>query len=68
MNERSEEPGSFQWQTGYGAFSVSESRVRTVRAYIQNQREHHTRVSLRDELITLLKRHNVEFDERYLSA
>jgi putative transposase len=68
MNERTEEPGLFQWQTGYGAFSVSESRVPTVRAYIQNQREHHARVSLRDELITLLKRHRIEFDERYLSA
>lgn len=66
MNERSDRPERFQWQEGYGAFSVSESRVPAVRAYLQNQREHHARVSLRDELVALLERHRIAFDERYL--
>lgn len=66
MNERSERSERFQWQEGYGAFSVSESRVPAVRAYLQNQREHHARVSLRDELVALLERHRIAFDERYL--
>jgi REP element-mobilizing transposase RayT len=66
MNERPDVSERFQWQEGYGAFSVSESRVPTVRAYLQNQREHHARVSLRDELMELLKRHGIPFDERYL--
>lgn len=66
MNERSEVPERFQWQAGYGAFSVSESRIPAVRAYIQNQQEHHARVSLKDELLALLQKNRIEFDERYL--
>jgi putative transposase len=56
----------FQWQTGYAAFSVSESQVEKVRRYIENQESHHRRVSFKEELIELLKRHGVEYDERYL--
>jgi putative transposase len=57
---------SFAWQTGYGAFSVSESRAATVRRYIQGQAEHHARLSFKDELITLLHKHRIAFEERYL--
>jgi putative transposase len=57
---------SFAWQTGYGAFSVSESQVGTVRRYIRNQAEHHARLSYKEELIALLRKHRIEFDERYL--
>ncbi|MDR0868604.1 MAG: IS200/IS605 family transposase [Planctomycetota bacterium] len=56
----------FAWQNGYGAFSVSESKVTTVAKYIHNQQEHHRRRSFTDELRSLLKKHNVEFDERYI--
>jgi putative transposase len=56
----------FEWQTGYGAFSVSESQAKKVRKYIQDQESHHAKVSFRDELITLLKKHGIEYDERYL--
>jgi len=56
----------FQWQRGYGAFSVSESRVEAVKAYIANQREHHSRVSFADEYLTLLRLHGVTFDARYV--
>jgi REP element-mobilizing transposase RayT len=52
----------FGWQEGYGAFSVSESQVGRVRNYMQNQREHHARVSFRDELIALLEAHGVKYD------
>jgi putative transposase len=58
----------FSWQTGYSAFTVSESQVVRVRKYIQNQKEHHRKVSFKEELIALLKAHKVEFDERYLWA
>ena len=57
---------SFAWQTGYGAFSVSESQVGTIRRYIQNQEVHHARLSYKDELIKLLRKNRIEFDERYL--
>ena len=60
----SQEAGTwFAWQTGYGAFTVSESQVAAVRKYIQRQEEHHKRVSFKDELISLLRKHRIEFDE-----
>jgi REP element-mobilizing transposase RayT len=56
----------FHWQAGYGAFSVSPSRVAAVRRYIENQEKHHRRVSFQDEFRNFLRRHGVEFDERYV--
>ena len=66
LNELPGRSVRFQWQVGYAAFSVSESRVPAVRAYIQRQPEHHARVSLRDELASLLEKNGIELDERYL--
>jgi len=56
----------FHWQNGYGAFSVSQSNVKKVTAYIQRQKEHHKRQSFQDEFRALLKRHEIEFEERYV--
>ncbi len=56
----------FRWQTGYGAFTVSHSSIDVVKAYIANQREHHEKMSFRDELRRLLQKHEVAFDEEYL--
>jgi len=56
----------FEWQGGYGAFSVSESSVEDVCHYIAGQEEHHRKVSFQDELRVFLKRHHVAFDERYI--
>ena len=56
----------FYWQGGYGAFSVSQSKVEAVRKYIQNQEEHHRTVSFQDELRELFRLHEIEFDERYV--
>jgi REP element-mobilizing transposase RayT len=58
-------PG-FYWQAGYGAFSVSQSNVEEVKRYIENQEEHHRRMSFQDELRALLNRHGIAFDERYV--
>ena len=66
LNDSNGPTGRFEWQTGYGAFSVSESQVRKVRKYIQTQESHHAKVSFRDELIALLEKHGIEYDERYL--
>lgn len=57
---------SFSWQRGYAAFSVSESQIEPVRAYIRNQEEHHRKRSFEEELKALLRAHNIEFDEKYL--
>lgn len=58
---------AFAWQAGYSAFSVSESNRDAVEAYIRGQATHHRRMSFREELIALLDRHGVGWDERYLS-
>ena len=57
---------SFGWQSGYGAFSVSESNRANVIRYIQGQEQHHCQVSFQDEFLGLLRKHGVEFDERYI--
>ena len=56
----------FQWQTGYGAFSVSRSGINKVIAYIHNQKKHHQAVTFKEEFLMLLKKHKIEYDERYL--
>lgn len=57
---------SFQWQAGYGAFSVSQSQSDVVERYIAAQEVHHRKVSFQDELRHLLRKHNIEYDERYV--
>ena len=66
LNELDGTRAHFEWQTGYGAFSVSESQVRKVRSYIQTQESHHAKVSFRNELITLLKKHGIEYESAML--
>ena len=57
---------AFAWQAGYAGFSVSQSNVEAVRHYIATQEEHHQHMTFQDELRTLFRRHEIEFDERYL--
>ena len=66
VNEQPRFCGQFAWQRGYAAFSVSQSVVERVAAYIGRQKEHHQAVSFHDELVSLLEKHGVEYDERYL--
>lgn len=56
----------FAWQRRYGGFTVSESMSDTVRRYIGGQKKHHAKQSFETEYKTMLERHKVEFDERYL--
>ncbi len=56
----------FQPGVDYGAFTVSQSQVPTVRQYIQQQEEHHKRQSFEDEFLAILKRHNIDYDPRYV--
>jgi putative transposase len=57
---------TFQWQEGYGAFSVSPSHVKRLRAYIANQEAHHRKESFQDEFRRILQKYDVEYDERYV--
>ena len=56
----------FGWQTKYGAFSVSVSQLDRIVNYIEHQAEHHRKISFQEEFIALLKKHQIEYDERYL--
>ncbi len=56
----------FGWQDGYGAFTVSKSNIPEVIKYIQNQREHHRQKTFQEEYLDLLRKHEIEYDERFL--
>ena len=56
----------FSWQDGYGAFSYSESDIDKVVKYILNQKEYHKKQSFKDEFLSFLKNHNIDYDEKYL--
>ena len=66
LKAQSPKLADFEWQAGYGAFSIGQSQVDDVFAYIQGQEEHHRKISFQDEFRTLLKRYAIEFDERYV--
>jgi putative transposase len=66
MHETKPELARFGWQDGYAAFTVSKSVAEPVREYIRNQKLHHGRRDYKSELLELLARHEVEFDERYI--
>jgi hypothetical protein len=56
----------FFWQRGYGAFSVSPSQLEAVVHYVDTQQEHHRTRTFQEEYRQLLRRHGVDFDERYV--
>ena len=56
----------FEWQKGYGAFSVSRSGMDAVARYIANQAAHHKKFDFRTEFLSLLRKYQVEFDENFL--
>ena len=56
----------FSWQKGYGAFSVSSSQTENVKSYISNQKDHHQKLTFKEEYILFLNKHNLEYDEKYL--
>jgi REP-associated tyrosine transposase len=56
----------FEWQDGYGAFSVSASQIETVVRYIDEQKEHHRKRTFEEEFLEFLDKHGVEYDRRYV--
>ena len=56
----------FAWQAGYGTFSVSHSNLNAVKKYILDQDNHHKKITFQDEYRALLKKHQIEYDERYV--
>ena len=56
----------FSWQSGYGAFSLGHSQLGSLIRYIENQQEHHQKVSFEKELIAFLSKYRIDYDEKYL--
>jgi len=65
LKEKGVAYGKFNWQIGYGAFSVSFWDLKKIVAYIKDQDKHHQEMKWEDEYRKLLKKHGIEFDERY---
>ena len=63
---REKHSARFGWQVGYGVFSVSESNVAAVTAYIAEQQEHHKKQLFQEEFVAFLKKNHIEYDERYI--
>jgi REP element-mobilizing transposase RayT len=57
---------NFSWQDGYGAFTVSKSQIAEIIQYIEGQREHHRVKTFQEEYLAFLKKHAIEYDERYV--
>ena len=66
INQKKFVSGKFEWQPGFGAFSYSKSQIDKVYNYIANQEKHHKKRTFREEYIELLRKFEVEFDERYI--
>jgi len=66
INERKFLKGKFNWQEGYGAFTYSKSQIDIVAKYINNQPIHHKKTSFKDEYLNILKKAEIEFEEKYL--
>jgi REP element-mobilizing transposase RayT len=66
LKERGRDYADFEWQGGYADFSVSQSKLEEVKQYIAGQEEHHRKVGFQDELRALLRKHEIEWDEKYV--
>jgi REP element-mobilizing transposase RayT len=66
LNERRSAQHKFAWQDGYAAFSVSRSQTESVSAYIRDQKTHHASRDYQSELLALLGKHDIDYDERYI--
>ena len=66
INEKNFVYGKFQWQLGFGAFTVGTSELPRIIKYIENQEQHHSRKKFREEYIALLKKSDIEYKEEYI--
>lgn len=57
---------SFAWQEGYGAFSIGVGDIERTKNYINNQAGHHGKMDFKTEFLAFLKKHEIEYDERYI--
>jgi len=66
INERGLVKGKFLWQSGFGAFTVSQSQLSKVINYIINQENHHKKTSFQDEYTDFLKANEIDYNDDYI--
>jgi putative transposase len=66
IHETFKEEWDFEWQEGYGAFSIGVSGVDDTTKYIQSQTEHHKKIGFKEELASFFKKHGMEYEKRDL--
>lgn len=66
INKHRFTPGKFQWQEGYGAFTINRSQIDGVVKYILNQKTHHHKKTFQEEYLEILKDYGIEYDEKYI--
>jgi REP element-mobilizing transposase RayT len=66
VHETKPDLAKFGWQDGYAAFTVSRSQMDSVGQYIRDQKSHHAQRDFKAELVGLLKKHEVDYDPRYV--
>ena len=59
---------AFSWQAGYAVFSVGRSQLDHLVRYIDGQKDHHRKKGFKEEVVKLLEKYGVEYNERYLMA
>ena len=67
MHDTFPDESDFNWQEGYGAFSIGISGVDDTLTYLRNQAAHHRKLTFRDEVAVFLQKHGMEYDERMLA-
>ena len=66
LKTKGDDLANFHWQNGYGVFSLSPAHLQGLCKYIANQENHHKHIDFKNELLGLLKKYNINYDERYL--
>ena len=66
IKKQDDQYSGFGWQDGYGAFSVGNTQLDSVKAYIANQKQHHGATEFEDEFRYFLHKYDVDYDERYV--
>ena len=56
----------FEWQQGYGSFTIGIGDIQRTESYIKNQARHHEKIDFKAEFIEFLERHGIDYDERYV--
>jgi putative transposase len=66
IHETFAEDRLFEWQEGYGAFSIGAGDIERTVKYINNQAEHHKKIDYKKEFLAFLRKQGIEYDERYI--